>query len=445
MARLVLKERLAQWVKDKEQNGIRQHDPGWDLARLRRIGGSSLGTIQGLNRFSNIGKLIGERIGIYKFVGGIPLQWGNLFEEVIKQFVEHDRGCEILGEDLYVECHSDMSYSPDGLAVMDIIDEYMFEEETYVDTPTGREKRVEMVVTEVPKTAIVLAEFKCPYSRLPNGAVPESYVSQVKMGLELLEVASVGLYAEGVFRRCTWEQLGNNPLFDRTLVPKSSGRLPLAYGIIGFYIDKVALDAYIAKTRVDPHKITPEQLIEKTRKLITEYKEHYVEAGNETNEYMSNDLGESPPDLFKLIMDAYDSKIIKVWYGKITPVDANIVSSNGKATPDDIAKKLEQLNIDSPQYTEEDGAQLANESLSAYTEFCTTNKYTNLGILPWKLFRVDYHFIQKENNYLKPWIPKIQEIIGVISKCLDPANASIKSNIFNSYINKSTSEGFSDQ
>jgi hypothetical protein len=445
MAHLVLKEKLAEWVREKEQNGVLQHSRDWELARIFRIGGSSLGTIQGLNRFSSVYKLIGERIGIFKFVGGIPLQWGNLFEDVIKRFVEHDRGCEILGEDLYVECHSDMSYSPDGLAVMDIVDEYMFEEETYVDTPNGRERRVEMVVTAVPKTAIVLVEFKCPYSRLPSGSIPESYVSQVKMGLELLEVASVGLYIEGVFRRCTWEQLGNNPLFDRTLVPKSSGRLPLAYGIIGFYIDRVALDAYIAKTRADPQKITLDQLVEKIRKLYTAYKDYYVEAGNETNEYMSNDLGDSPPELFELIMDAYDKKIVNVWYGEITPVDSNIVSNNGKATPDDIAKKLEQLNIDTPQYTEDEGAKSANESLSAYTEFCTANKYTNFGILPWKLFRIDYHFIQKDTNYLKPWIPKIQEIIGVVRKCLAPENVDIKSNIFNSYVNKSTSEGFSDQ
>jgi hypothetical protein len=375
MSKAELESRLEEWVIQKEQNGIKQHDIKWHEAKLDTIGGSSMSTIQGTNPYENVGSLIKQKIGMTKFRSSIQPQWGNLFEDVIKRVVEHDRSCKILGEDLFVFGPPNTSYSPDGLAVM------------------------ELETDNVKTYKTVLVEFKCPYSRIPNGSPPVYYIPQVKMGLDLLGIPDIGLFIEGVFRRCAWDDLANTPVYDKTLVPKSSGDKPIAYGIIGFYYDKTNINE------------------ENKEALFKNYSEYYS-AGDSSNEYMSNDLGDSDVTLFKIIMDAYDKKMLSPWFGSIVFVN-------------------DKYNLDEANYT-------INVDLENFTRFCSENDHVNFGILPWKLFQLDYHYIQKEENYLNQWLPKIREIIDIVKKCNDPANERIRSNILNSYINRSSGRGFGD-
>lgn len=373
MSKAELEARLEEWVAQKEQNGIKQHDIKWHEAKLYTLGGSSLSTIQGTNPYENEGSLIKQKIGMTKFISSIQPQWGNLFEDVIKRAVEHDKSCKILGEDLFVFGPPNTAYSPDGLTIMEI-------------------------ETDNVKTfQTVLVEFKCPYSRIPNGSPPVYYVPQVKMGLDLLGIPDIGLFIEGVFRRCSWDDLSDTPIYDKTLVPKSSGDKPIAYGFIGFYYDK--------------------SYNKEEDSLFKIYDEQYT-AGDSSNEYLSNDLGDSDVPLFKTIMNAYDKKILSPWFGDIVFVNDN-------------------YNVDEANY-------LINADLEKFTKFCADNDHTNFGILPWKLFKLDYHFIQKEDDYLSKWLPKINEIIDIVKKCNDPANERIKSNILNSYINRSSGRGFGD-
>lgn len=423
MIRELLDIELRQWLDVAESNGILQHSQRWLDEKVKTIGGSSLATIQGKNPYSNIIKLISEKIGLTKFESDIKPQWGNLFEDVIKRYVEYDRKCVVLGEDLYVEGPPGTAYSPDGLAVMDIIDDYTFEEESIEQTPTGPKKVVHLVTKSVSKTAIVLCEFKCPFVRIPSGSPPEYYVPQVKMGLDVLKIPSIGVLIEGVFRRCTWEQLGNNPLYDKTLVSKSSGRLPLAFGINGFYFDTDKYEKLLAQIKPE----AAEALRKQKEKLWSDYDEFYIEKGDETNGFQCSDLGEAPPKLFTSIMSAYDKKILHPWYGPITFVDANMTSGDTVQ-----------------QFQEAIGANNVSNNMESFTQFCVANRFINFGILPWKLFRIDYNFIRKDENYLAPWLPKIREILDVVQKCNDPANADIKLNIYSSFVNKSLNCGFSD-
>lgn len=431
-------QQLREWVADKEQNGIKQHSQEWHLARVDTIGGSSLATIQGKNPYSNIQRLLGEKIGMYEFNGDIKPQWGNLFEDVIKRYVEIDKCCEILGEDLFVMGPTGTSYSPDGLAVMDIKHDEEFEEETLEDTPNGLMRRVHMVNIGVKRREIVLVEFKCPFSRIPSGYTPDYYMPQVKMGLEILELPTSGLFIEGVFRKCTWEQLGDNPLFDRKLHPRSSGKLPLAYGIIGFYYNEVEYEKLKNKSKVAA------KLELQKNKLTAAYIDHYVEFGDSESDYMCNDLGDSTVELFTMIMGAYDSKMITPWYGTIQYVDKNALTNNGKFSQDETADKMASLNMTHITYNDNEGSNVMNADMDKFTEFCRAHNYKNVGILPWKLFRLDYDTVQKTPDYMEPWMPQIQELMNVVKQCVDPANISIKTNIYNTYINKKLNVGFSD-
>jgi hypothetical protein len=390
MSKALLEQHIRDWVAKHEQNGIKQHSAQWLAAKVGTIGGSSLATIQGRNPHSTISKLISEKIGLTKFESGIAPQWGNLFEDTIKRYVENDKQCVVYGEDLYIEGPQYTAYSPDGLAAMITTTDYEFEET--VQTPTGPQTTI--CARSVDKLQIVLCEFKCPYSRIPNGRPPEYYVPQVKMGLDIMNFPQIGLLVEGVFRRCTWEQLGDSPDYDKTLVKASSGNLPLAFGINGFYCDI--------------NNIEPSHQ-ELYQRLCAEYDEFYVEKGDSSNGYQCSDLGESPPALFMLIMSCYDKKILKPWYGRI----CNVVTA-------------------------------VNEDMEKFTAFCAELNYVNFGILPWKLFRIDYNYIAKTENYLAPWMPKIIDVMRTVEECNRAETIEKKLIAYSEYTNRSMKCGFSD-
>ena len=341
---------LTDWIKDKETHGIIQHSDAWHKHRITTVGGSTLSIIQGVNPYKSLNELVRQKTGFSENIndGSIMTRWGNLFEDVIKRIVEHDKSCSILGEDLYVKGDDPyISYSPDGLAVIN--------------------------------GEVTLLEFKCPYSRIPMRNIPKYYIPQIKMGLDVLKIPTVGLFVEGVFRRCSWEVLGHNSEHDLLLVDKQLTDLPKYYGIIGMYTTEEKLQASIM------------------RLLIQKYETEYM------IEEEMNDLGVSTADLFMDIMKAYDSGHIKIFYGGLTSGD------NMSIIYDDLTK---------------------------FTEYCDENKYIKLGILPWKLFQLQYNNVSKEENYLEPWMPKIRELVDVIKACNDPENIDKKYNIYSSYFEK---------
>lgn len=402
-----LDTKLAEWVAFLEANGIKQQTEDWHIARQCTIGGSSMATIQGINPYSSVEHLIRERLGLAKFAGDIKPQWGNLFEDVLKRFVENSLGCIIRGEDLYVIGKPGTSYSPDGLAA---VNRSIVLEKVSKNLKQSRNVGFSDDAPDIPKTypakEIALMEFKCPYNRIPSGDVPKYYVPQVLMGLDLLQLPTFGIFVEAVIRRCTWEQLGYNKLYDTTLVPRSSGDLPLSYGIIGFYIDRTVLQT----TKVN------------TAKLFTEYKDHFVEYGDITTDYMCNDLGEAPPALFTLIMSAMDQRLISIKY-------FGLYEGGGNETSLD-------------------------NDLAEHTQYCRNSNHINIGILPFKIFRADFHIIDKIPGYLSQWYPTICEIVNIISICKElPPQEQDKiiaeycgstTPLTKSYHSKSQPVGFSD-
>ncbi len=349
----LLAQTVSDWARQAAQNGIRQHDPAWLAAKQFTIGGSSLASIQGNNPYKSCEELVAEKIGLTTFKSDIKMQWGTLFENIIKRYTEYAKNCEVVGDDLYIEGPPGVSYSPDGLAVM--------------ETRPGHYE-------------IVLCEFKCPYSRLPGASPPKYYVPQVKMGLDLIPIASSGLLIEGVFRRCTWDQLDFGTRCDSSLVASEFSDPPLAIGIIGLYC--VGCD--------------------RDRDIIYMVNNH---SGRPT------DSGLTDPPAFIQIMDGFNNGQVKAQYYPIVADAAGL-------------QKVEMY-------------------LAEFKEFCKQNDYMPVGILPWKLFQIKYTPIQKEEGYLAPWIPKIADIIDLVKKWADPANDSIKLNLYNSFLVK-YGGGFSD-
>lgn len=407
MAQLFLRRKLQTYVEEKEKNGIRQRTAPWEKAKAESVGGSTLSVVQGINPHSTLLRHVAEKVGLELSKSGIAMQWGVLFEPMIKLQVEHDHKTEIIGSELFIPGPiPDFNYSPDGLGVIE----------------TTHEHTLEGKIVKSVRHSIALVEFKCPYSRIPNGAIPKYYTPQVKSGLDTIEVADIGLYCEAVIRRCTWSDLGNNPVFDRTLVPRASGKNPVSYGFVGFYFDDTAVTKLIEKAQAaiamgKTPKYTPDEIKREHAKFEAAYADEF-ELGDDLNDYLVSDLGMSTPALFELLMNSFDMGMIQVWYSKVVFIDAG--------------------------YNEDAAIDTINEELGKFTEFCRKSKVSVFGMLPWKLFRVDYHFIDKDPGYLARWQPQIAAVVNVIKRCNSAKTLAEKRRIYSEWVNESTRGCFSD-
>lgn len=161
-------ELLQKWINTITVNGIIQRTPKWYHERELTIGGSSIGTIMGLNRFSCIKTFILERIKNIEH-NKLCMNWGTLFEDIIRSYTEQRYNCEIVGDDMFIKYNEYLSYSPDGLSVID--------------------------------NEIVLFEFKCPFSRKHSMNICKNYEAQIQMGLNVIDITSYGLLVQGWFMK----------------------------------------------------------------------------------------------------------------------------------------------------------------------------------------------------------------------------------------------------
>ena len=89
----------------------------------------------------------------------------------------------------------------------------------------------------IKKTVIALLEFKCPASRKPIDDIPKHYIPQLWSGLAVSNIASIGLFVDSVFRKCSLDVLSNNEHYDTIYHRRDtySWGLPIAWGLVGVY------------------------------------------------------------------------------------------------------------------------------------------------------------------------------------------------------------------
>lgn len=392
-----LDEMLQNFILWAMRNGISQGDEDWHTSRRDKCGGSSIATFQGINPFRTLAQLLAEKCEVTPFEGRIAMWWGSLFETAIKKYVEIDRRCTILGENLYLEGPpgSHLAYSPDGLAVMDV--EYR-EEVSAIDDD-------DIEYATITRQEIVLLEFKCPFTRIPRGTMPSYYVPQVKMGLDMIDIATSGLFAEAVFRKCSYDQImpapkqNMNILFDRSLDQRPSGKTVLACGLIGFYDATGVSDAFIQEIILHQH----------------------VTAGVEPN--IGSDIGQFSPEIFTELLSLFASGQVQTWNSDTITVDSGVdIALRVKA-------EVQKYNI----FCGEGSARIARGGA-----------HLNVGMMAWKLFRVDYHVISKESGYLAPWSAAIKTHMSFVGECLKVPIES-RSRMIANHLADSSPKIFSDE
>tara|TARA_R110002153_G_scaffold273997_6_gene446489 strand:+ start:12412 stop:13701 length:1290 start_codon:yes stop_codon:yes gene_type:complete len=399
-----MEKELIAWVEEKEKNGVLQHSDEWHKVRKYTVGGSTMAVLEGCNPYGDLYKFLEERLGIVPFRSGTAMQWGNLFEYIIQQYIELDIGAVVYGENLYIAGPPGASYSPDGFAMVDCA-------------------RVKWVVSgfedDLPSTPsnvqLTLLEFKCPYSRIPKKSVPIYYVPQVKMGLSMLKYPTTGLFAETVIRRTKYEDLGYNVVHDTTLVSTyKGGDLPLAYGIIGFYIDGSS-DTADSSDATDTDASTEFTLPTPLENFYYHVRQHF------NHVHGSNDFGSAPPELFKLLLALVDTKQIKVKYYDMVMCGHSLKQENCSHKQENCSPKEEKYppNRDnSPQRSH-----IVDANLKQFIDSTAEESNICIGIVPYKVFMVDYHNIAPTEGYFEKHYPMIVKITEFLKSTLELSNA----------------------
>ncbi len=345
---------LEEYVVDKTNAACSQHSPEWYIERQDYVGGSSISAFYDVGK-KTLCEFIEDKIfNRQPDCKPILLQWGTLFEPVICNYTERKHNCKIIGENLFIKHDDIIAYSPDGLAV--------------VKVEIGQTNTYENIYED----RIVLFEFKCPITRPLFGrgrqyTMPGYYIPQIKLGREVIPIASCAIFSEGSFRRCQWDDLDFNSNHDITYLKMLDSKLTSTG--VGKYVTAIGTIGFYAKSRVVEDELPT--LYEKFFNIYTEF--------------TLNDLGCCDPDLFCDIMDGFSNGKIEVkYYPVIMRYDR------------DYKEKLNNYLVDLLKIGE-------------------TNDI--IGMLPWKLFNTRETLVHRDEKFLEPIYPKIRETMQFIREC----------------------------
>jgi hypothetical protein len=366
--------------------GMRQRDARWYAAMGLTVGGSELAAIMGLSPYSGLADVVANKVAILEgrdnwAGGGEACWWGTLFEDVIGAYVAADLGAPVRGDDICIQAFAGHRNSPDGYAVVRL----------GRDGAGGRR----LWTTDMPPDAptvrqIALLEFKCPMSRKPRGAVPRHYVPQVWSGLAVSPVASFGLFVDAVFRKCGIADLGDTAGYDTRYhrFDRGAWELPVAWGLIGVYAPRAdAPRRARLGWRGDewaPGDPDPDAADADAAQAAWQIHAAYfglAPSGQDTAEVA--DLGDMEAKLFNRALGLIDRKRFAVLRGPPCFADGRGAPLH---TDEGVGGAIEGLRRGAP----------AGHWL--------------LGVLPWKLFEVDYVPVRRRAGFMEEVAPLIEGV-----------------------------------
>lgn len=205
------------------------------------IGGSEIASLLGEDKYKNKAGLLRSKLGLEKFDGNLPTNWGKMFETVLRQWTEYVFATELIETGSVPGLRNDhgmpvQSYSPDGIGIVKRNKiAHVLENENIKFTQTDEYQ----ALMSNQDDSIVLFEFKCPLLRKPDGAVPKQYKAQPRLGMNTLSIPEFAIFGDAMFRKCSMDDFNFESTFDHSL-PSTARKNekkenPVALGIIGVY------------------------------------------------------------------------------------------------------------------------------------------------------------------------------------------------------------------
>lgn len=373
----------------QQHGGMRQHDQSWHSTMGVTVGGSELAALLGKNPYSDFYDVVESKLatlaGRAWAGGGAACWWGTLFEDTIAAYTAADLGSAVRGDDICIRMFPGHRNSPDGYLVARLY--------------RGADDALHLWTTDMPASVptlpqIALLEFKCPLSRRPTGSVPRQYRPQVWSGLAVSPVASFGIFIEGVFRKCAFADLGDSPGYDTAYHRRRNGDEPpwagpVACGLIGVYAPAKSAPRRVRlgwkgdeRAPGDPPGETDAATVAAT-----------LAAASAAAVPGVADLGAAPAYVFERALGLIDGKRFPIRRGPPCFVD---------------------------------GRGPALRAAAAVVDFQRTAPpdHTLFAVLPWKLFDIHYHPVERRPGFMDEVAPLIREVHRTVAEAraaADPA------------------------
>jgi len=237
------KQKLLLDFLDKYRYLPAQGSEEWLAQRLESIGGSEMGTVCGVNKYSKVKTLISQRLGLTKrFSGNVWTRMGNLYENITAMYMEYCLKARIHETGSIPGLRDPQgkviqAFSPDGLTVASA-----FELDNIIPPQFKHGPLEEFLIDAKANNPwlITLLEFKAPGRRIPANNWTEatrSYEYQVLTGLDTVKITEIGIYVDAIIRRCSIYDIGANPRCykEPTEPPRNDLKTPAVCGFIGVY------------------------------------------------------------------------------------------------------------------------------------------------------------------------------------------------------------------
>uniref|UniRef100_A0A6C0I1H9 YqaJ viral recombinase domain-containing protein n=1 Tax=viral metagenome TaxID=1070528 RepID=A0A6C0I1H9_9ZZZZ len=390
---------------------MKQRDANWYKAMGTTIGGSEISSLLSISEneelrkykspYSNFIEIVNNKIAILRgdrvwHEGGVACWWGTLFEEIITMIVEIELGNKIKGDSICIQLINGHRNSPDGYIVAHFCED--------VDAigsgssgSSNAKTRYKLYTTDMDPTLIlfsriIMLEFKCPISRKPTMEIPKYYIPQLWSGLSVSPIASMGLFIDSIFRKCSLEMLGHNTDYDTIYHNKDQtieiGN-PICWGLIGMY------SVNNPPSFIDMGNIS--------------YSNFNFIMGN-INNHTIKTINSVPwfPDIHNSSNGSNGSNGSNSSNGSNGSNSSN--GSNG-----DNGSSSNKKNTNMPQRGNTASIDVEIEKL----RLLTPKNWHFLGVFPWKLFHSSYLPIQRRCGFLKEIIPLIEIVHKtVLESCI---------------------------
>ena len=403
-----------------------QGSPEWLAIRETSIGGSEMSVITGDNPYQKLDTLVAQKLGFSKFSGNIACRWGKMFEVITQKLTEHIFDIEYMYETGSLEgAIPHQRYSPDGLGIVKIKCESVYDNE--------------MIETE--EQCIVLFEYKSPYSSIPPGIIPKHYLPQVKTGLCSIPIADFAIFINNLYRKCSMDNLSNSLDYDTDFHSRDKKFIAdevLALGVNIFYQtteqQKLFTELYgmpeECNEELYPHDTDTEESEDEMSIFdkIDSYKKPVVYNDNppiykhiakiikgDIPDMNVRDFGKSYYSEFNALLELYDKGLVTIHYCEPHVFDKyynNIFLSS--------QDKKNKMSNDS------------TKSIESYKKDISI--YNNIiGFLPWKMFKSDIIYEERDPEYMKKYEHKVNETINIINEIRDKTNQEEQINTFKKY------------
>src|SRR5574343_1571806 len=115
-------DKLVKFI-DKYKDLPNQGSHEWIKGRMNTIGGSEMGTLLGVNKYSTLKTWVASKVGLTTFGGNMYTRWGKMFEPITNTLVKLFLGINNIYEAGSIPSYSmnGVKYSPDGLAVVKLL------------------------------------------------------------------------------------------------------------------------------------------------------------------------------------------------------------------------------------------------------------------------------------------------------------------------------------